>query len=166
MEFETARAGARSVLGDPRSPVMQKTLNLRVKYRESFRPFAAPAVAMREHVADWFELDADSPYMLIVADVKGERRRTMTSAEQQLFGIDKRNVVRSKSPPSPMSTYSARIQTVHAETNPRFHGKLIARASTPRAGCPMLVNTSFNVRLRADRLHARGCLPLLHGRRD
>ncbi len=142
MEFGPRALGARSVLGDPRSPVMQKTLNLRVKYRESFRPFA-PAV-LREHVADWFELDADSPYMLIVADVKGERRRTMTSAEQQLFGIDKLNVVRSEIPAVTHVDYSARIQTVHADTNPRFH-ELIARFHA-KTGCPMLVNTSFNVR--------------------
>src|SRR5204863_711539 len=105
-------------LGDPRSPSMQKTLNLRVKYRESFRPFA-PAV-LREDVADWFELDADSPYMLLVAGVRPERRRAMTEDEKALFGIDKLNVARSDIPAVTHVDYSARVQTVHAETNPRF----------------------------------------------
>ena len=142
MEFGPRALGARSVLGDPRSPTMQKTLNLRVKYRESFRPFA-PAV-LREDVADWFELDADSPYMLLVADVRPERRRIMTDAEKSLFGIDKLNVARSEIPAVTHVDYSARIQTVHAGTNPRFH-KLIERFKA-KTGCPVLVNTSFNVR--------------------
>jgi carbamoyltransferase len=142
MEFGPRALGARSVLGDPRSPSMQKTLNLRVKYRESFRPFA-PAV-LREDVADWFELDADSPYMLLVAGVRPERRRAMTDEEKALFGIDKLNVARSDIPAVTHIDYSARVQTVHAETNPRFH-KLIARFKA-KTGCPVLVNTSFNVR--------------------
>jgi carbamoyltransferase len=142
MEFGPRALGARSVLGDPRSPTMQKTLNLRVKYRESFRPFA-PAV-LREDVADWFELDADSPYMLLVADVKRERRRHMTDEEEGLFGIDKLNVARSEIPAVTHVDYSARVQTVHADTNPRFHA-LIARFKA-KTGCPVLVNTSFNVR--------------------
>jgi carbamoyltransferase len=142
MEFGPRALGARSVLGDPRSPTMQKTLNLRVKYRESFRPFA-PAV-LREDVADWFELDADSPYMLLVADVKGERRRRMTNEEEKLFGIDKLNVARSDIPAVTHVDYSARVQTVHADTNPRFHA-LIERFKA-KTGCPVLVNTSFNVR--------------------
>jgi len=142
MEFGPRALGARSVLGDPRSPSMQKTLNLRVKYRESFRPFA-PAV-LREDVADWFELDADSPYMLMVAGVRPERRRAMTEAEKGLFGIDKLNVARSDIPAVTHIDYSARIQTVHADTNPRFH-KLIERFKA-KTGCPVLVNTSFNVR--------------------
>jgi carbamoyltransferase len=142
MEFGPRALGARSVLGDPRSPTMQKTLNLRVKYRESFRPFA-PAV-LREDVADWFELDADSPYMLLVADVKRERRRRMTNEEEQLFGIDKLNVARSEIPAVTHVDYSARVQTVHADTNPRFHA-LISRFKA-KTGCPVLVNTSFNVR--------------------
>jgi carbamoyltransferase len=142
MEFGPRALGARSVLGDPRSPSMQKTLNLRVKYRESFRPFA-PAV-LREDVADWFELDADSPYMLLVADVKRERRRRMTNEEEQLFGIDKLNVARSEIPAVTHVDYSARVQTVHADTNPRFHA-LIQRFKA-KTGCPVLVNTSFNVR--------------------
>ena len=142
MEFGPRALGARSILGDPRSPAMQKLLNLKVKYRESFRPFA-PAV-LREDVADWFELDHDSPYMLLVADIKAERRRTMTDAERQLFGIDKLNVPRSDIPAVTHVDYSARVQTVHQETNPRFHGLL--RAFKERTGCPVLVNTSFNVR--------------------
>src|SRR6266571_2826203 len=142
MEFGPRALGARSVLGDPRSPAMQKTLNLRVKYRESFRPFA-PAV-LREDVADWFELDTDSPYMLLVADVKKERRRRMSNEEEQLFGIDKLNVARSDIPAVTHVDYSARVQTVHADTNPRFHA-LISRFKE-KTGCGVLVNTSFNVR--------------------
>ncbi len=142
MEFGPRALGARSILGDPRSPTMQKTLNLRVKYRESFRPFA-PAV-LREDVSDWFELDADSPYMLLVADVKRERRRRMTNEEEALFGIDKLNVARSDIPAVTHVDYSARVQTVHADTNPRFHA-LISRFKA-KTGCPVLVNTSFNVR--------------------
>ncbi len=142
MEFGPRALGARSILGDPRSPTMQKTLNLRVKYRESFRPFA-PAV-LREDVFDWFELDSDSPYMLLVADVKSERRRRMTNEEEALFGIDKLNVARSEIPAVTHIDYSARVQTVHADTNPRFHA-LISRFKA-KTGCPIVVNTSFNVR--------------------
>jgi len=142
MEFGPRALGARSVLGDPRSSMMQKTLNLRVKYRESFRPFA-PAV-LREDVSDWFELDTDSPYMLLVADVKKARRRRMTNEEEQLFGIDKLNVARSDIPAVTHVDYSARVQTVHADTNPRFHA-LISRFKE-KTGCGVLVNTSFNVR--------------------
>jgi carbamoyltransferase len=142
MEFGPRALGARSILGDPRSPTMQKMLNLKVKYRESFRPFA-PAV-MREDVADWFELDCDSPYMLLVADVRRDLRREMTAEERKLFGIDKLNVVRSNIPAVTHVDYSARIQTVHADTNPRFHA-LLARFKEI-TGCPVLVNTSFNVR--------------------
>jgi len=142
MEFGPRALGARSILGDPRSPAMQKTLNLRVKYRESFRPFA-PAV-LREDAADWFELDDDSPYMLLVADVVRRRRRDMTADEQALFGIEKLNVSRSDIPAVTHVDYSARIQTVHAETNGRFHALLSAFKA--RTGCPVLVNTSFNVR--------------------
>ena len=142
MEFGPRSLGARSILGDPRSPAMQKMLNLKVKYRESFRPFA-PAV-LREDVSDWFELDHDSPYMLLVAGVKPERRRAMTEAESKLFGIDKLNVPRSEIPAVTHIDYSARVQTVHRETNPRFHALL--GAFKQRTGCPVLVNTSFNVR--------------------
>jgi carbamoyltransferase len=142
MEFGPRALGGRSILGDPRSPTMQRLLNLKVKYRESFRPFA-PAV-LREDVADWFELDHDSPYMLLVAGVRPERRRTMSAAESGLFGIDKLNVPRSDIPAVTHVDYSARIQTVHRGTNPRFHDLL--GAFKQRTGCPVLVNTSFNVR--------------------
>ena len=142
MEFGPRALGGRSILGDPRSPTMQKILNLKVKYRESFRPFA-PAVR-REDVADWFELDGDSPYMLLVAGVKESRRRVMSAEEQALFGIDKLNVPRSDIPAVTHVDYSARIQTVDAGVNPRFHALLTRfKALT---GCPVLVNTSFNVR--------------------
>lgn len=142
MEFGPRALGGRSILGDPRSPAMQKTLNLKVKYRESFRPFA-PSV-LREDVADWFELDGDSPYMLLVADVREELRREMTQEEKALFGIDKLNVPRSTIPAVTHVDYSARIQTVHEETNPRYH-RLISRFKA-LTGCPVVVNTSFNVR--------------------
>jgi carbamoyltransferase len=142
MEFGPRSLGARSILGDPRSPTMQKNLNLKVKYRESFRPFA-PAV-LREDVAEWFELDSDSPYMLIVADVKGERRRSMSADEQALFGIDKLNISRSDIPAVTHVDYSARVQTVSRDTNPRFH-QLLTRFKA-LTGCAVLVNTSFNVR--------------------
>lgn len=142
MEFGPRALGGRSILGDPRSPAMQKTLNLKVKYRESFRPFA-PSV-LREDVADWFEIDGDSPYMLLVADVREELRREMTEEEKALFGIDKLNVPRSSIPAVTHVDYSARIQTVHAETNPRYHA-LISRFKA-LTGCPVVVNTSFNVR--------------------
>ena len=142
MEFGPRALGARSILGDPRSPTMQKALNLKVKYRESFRPFA-PSV-LRERVADWFELDSDSPYMLLVADVKASRCRKMSAAEEALFGIDKLNVLRSEIPAVTHVDFSARIQTVHKETNPRYHA-LLSRFEE-LTGCPVLVNTSFNVR--------------------
>jgi len=142
MEFGPRSLGARSILGDPRSPAMQKNLNLKVKYRESFRPFA-PAV-LREDVSEWFELAADSPYMLLVAEVRQDKRRHMTADEQALFGIDKLNVSRSEIPAVTHVDYSARIQTVHRDTNPLFH-KLLGRFKA-LTGCPVLVNTSFNVR--------------------
>jgi carbamoyltransferase len=142
MEFGPRALGARSILADPRSPTMQRTLNLKVKYRESFRPFA-PSV-LREDVADWFELDGDSPYMLMVAGVREDRRRAMSEAERNLFGIDKLNVPRSDIPAVTHVDYSARIQTVHRETNPRYHELL--RRFKSLTGCPVLVNTSFNVR--------------------
>ena len=142
MEFGPRSLGARSILGDPRSPTMQKTLNLKVKYRESFRPFA-PSV-LREDVADWFELDSDSPYMLIVADVQKDKRRAMTEQEQALFGIDKLNVARSTIPAVTHVDFSGRIQTVDADRNPLFH-RLITKFKT-KTGCPVLINTSFNVR--------------------
>lgn len=143
MEFGPRALGGRSILGDPRSPTMQKTLNLKVKYRESFRPFAPSILA--EHVGEWFELDApESPYMLLVAGVLKSRRREMATEEQALFGIDKLNVPRSEIPAVTHVDYSARIQTVHAETNPRYHA-LLTRFYE-KTGCPVLVNTSFNIR--------------------
>ena len=142
MEFGPRALGARSILGDPRSPTMQKSLNIKVKYRESFRPFA-PSV-LREDLGDWFELETDSPYMLLVAPVKRSRQRVMSEAEQKLFGINKLNVPRSDIPAVTHVDYSARVQTVHRETNPRFHA-LISRFRSITE-CPVLVNTSFNVR--------------------
>ncbi len=142
MEFGPRALGGRSVLGDARSPTMQSVLNLKVKYRESFRPFA-PSV-LREQVSEWFELDGDSPYMLLVADVKKNRRKAMTEAQQALFGIEKLNVPRSDIPAVTHVDYSARIQTVHKDTNPRYHALISAFNS--KTGCPVIVNTSFNVR--------------------
>jgi carbamoyltransferase len=142
MEFGPRALGARSFLGDARSPAMQKMLNLKIKYRESFRPFA-PSV-LREDVAEWFDLEGDSPYMLLVAGVTEKRRRAMSETERGLFGIDKLNVPRSEIPAVTHVDYSARIQTVHAETNPRYHA-LISRFKE-LTGCPVIVNTSFNVR--------------------
>jgi carbamoyltransferase len=142
MEFGPRALGCRSILGDPRSPRMQSMLNLKVKYRESFRPFA-PSV-LSEHVSEWFQLDTDSPYMLLVADVVEPRRKPMTPEQQALFGIDKLNVPRSDIPAVTHVDYSARVQTVHRETNPHYHA-LLTRFYE-RTGCPVLVNTSFNVR--------------------
>ena len=142
MEFGPRALGARSILGDARSPQMQSVLNLKVKFRESFRPFA-PSV-LKEDVSEWFDLDADSPYMLLVADIAKKYQRPMTDEQKQLFGIEKLNVPRSDIPAITHVDYSARIQTVHKETNPRYHKLLSVFKS--RTGCPVLVNTSFNVR--------------------
>jgi carbamoyltransferase len=142
MEFGPRALGGRSVLGDARSPSMQKLLNLKVKYRESFRPFA-PSV-LREDVGEWFDLQGDSPYMLLVADVLDRHRIAMTNEQQALFGIEKLNVPRSSIPAVTHVDYSARIQTVHRETNSRYYA-LIARFKA-LTGCPVIVNTSFNVR--------------------
>jgi carbamoyltransferase len=142
MEFGPRALGARSILGDPRSPQMQRQLNLKVKYRESFRPFA-PSV-LREDVAEWFDLDDDSPYMLVVADVRQDRRHAVSDEDKILFGIDRLNGIRSEIPAVTHVDMSARIQTVHKETNPRYHALLSAFKA--RTGCPVLVNTSFNVR--------------------
>lgn len=142
MEFGPRALGGRSILGDPRSPSMQKTLNLKVKYRESFRPFA-PSV-LREYVSEWFELECDSPYMLLVADVVKSKRLQMTEEELKLFGIDKLNVSRSEIPAVTHVDYSARIQTVHQETNSRYHA--LISEFYKLTSCPVLVNTSFNVR--------------------
>ncbi len=142
MEYGPRALGARSILGDPRNPQMQKTLNLKIKYRESFRPFAPSVLA--EDVQEYFKLDVASPYMLMVADVLDNRRRSMTAREQALFGIDKLNVPRSDIPAVTHVDYSARIQTVHKETNPRYHA--LISGFKARTGCPVVVNTSFNVR--------------------
>jgi carbamoyltransferase len=142
MEFGPRALGGRSILADPRSPTMQKQLNLKVKYRESFRPFA-PSV-LREDLSDWFQLNVDSPYMLLVADVVEAKQLGMTEEQKRLFGIEKLNVLRSEIPAVTHLDYSARIQTVHEETNPRYH-RLISKFKQ-LTGCPVLVNTSFNVR--------------------
>ena len=142
MEFGPRALGARSILGDPRSPQMQRQLNLKVKFRESFRPFA-PSV-LREDVAEWFDLDGDSPYMLVVADIREDRRHPVSDEDKALFGIDRLNTIRSEIPAVTHVDMSARVQTVHKETNPRYHALL--SAFKERTGCPVLVNTSFNVR--------------------
>ena len=142
MEFGPRALGNRSILGDVRSRTMQSELNLKVKYRESFRPFA-PSV-LREDVGAWFELNEESPYMSLVAEVARQRRRAMTPEEARLFGIDKLKVPRSEIPACTHVDYSARIQTVDRETNPRYHALLTAFKE--RTGCPVVVNTSFNVR--------------------
>lgn len=142
MEFGPRALDGRSILGDPRSEDMQKVLNLKVKFRESFRPFA-PSV-LREDMAEWFDLDGDSPYMLLVDLVKGDKRRTMTAEEDALFGIEKLNIKRSDIPAVTHIDYSARIQTVHEDTNPQYHA--LITAFKERTGCPLVVNTSFNVR--------------------
>ena len=142
MEFGPRALGGRSIIADPRSPMMQKQLNLKVKYRESFRPFA-PSV-LSEDVGEWFEHETDSPYMLLVADVQSDKRRSMTAKEDALFGIDKLNVPRSSVPAITHVDYSARIQTVHADTNPKYHA--VISKFKEMTGCSLVVNTSFNVR--------------------
>lgn len=142
MEFGPRALGGRSIIADPRSHKMQKQLNLKVKYRESFRPFA-PSV-LNEDVSEWFDHSTESPYMLLVADVREDKRRKMTSDEEALFGIDKLNVPRSSVPAITHVDYSARIQTVHADTNPRYHA--VISKFKEKTNCPIVVNTSFNVR--------------------
>ena len=142
MEFGPRALGARSILGDPRSDKMQKILNLKVKYRESFRPFA-PSI-LRKDLPDWFEINIDSPYMLLVAGINPKKIIKMNSKQENLFGIDKLNIKRSEIPAVTHVDYSARIQTVHKETNPRYHS--LISAFKKRTGCPVVVNTSFNVR--------------------
>lgn len=142
MEFGPRALGARSILGDPRSTQMQKTMNLRIKYRESFRPFA-PSV-LREDLSEWFDLDDDSPYMLMVAEVSRNKRIEITEDEEALFGIEKLNIPHSLIPAVTHVDYSARIQTVHRDTNPRYHALISSFKGL--TGCPMIVNTSFNVR--------------------
>ncbi len=142
MEFGPRALGSRSILGDPRSDSMQKTLNLKVKFRESFRPFA-PSI-LREDLENWFELRCDSPYMLLVSQVKKELCFKMTNEDEKLFGIDKLNVKRSKIPAVTHIDYSSRVQTVHEDTNKRYHS--LIKEFKRLTGCPILVNTSFNVR--------------------
>ena len=142
MEFGPRALGARSILGDPRSETMQKNLNLKVKYRESFRPFA-PSI-LREDLSDWFNIDVDSPYMLLVADVSTNIKIEMNDEQKKLFGIDKLNIKRSEIPAVTHIDYSARIQTVNEKTNKPYYD-LISKFKE-RTGCPLLVNTSFNVR--------------------
>jgi carbamoyltransferase len=142
MEFGPRALGARSIIGDARSPKMQAVMNLKIKFRESFRPFA-PAV-LRERVAEWFELDGDSPYMLLVADVRAEKRLPVPPGTDTLWGIEKLNVPRSTVPAVTHVDYSARIQTVRRETNPLYYD--IIDAFNRMTGCPVIVNTSFNVR--------------------
>ncbi len=142
MEFGPRALGARSILGDPRSPKMQADMNIKIKFREGFRPFA-PSV-LRERVSEYFELDRDSPYMLIVAPVKRERCIPLTAEQRELWGIDKLNVARSDIPAVTHIDYSARIQTVTPDTNRRYHA--LITAFERKTGCPVVVNTSFNVR--------------------
>ena len=142
MEFGPRALGGRSIIADPRSPMIQKQLNLKVKYRESFRPFA-PSI-LNEYVGEWFEHNKESPYMLVVADVQKDKRLKMTKEQNVLFGIEKLNIPRSSVPAITHVNYSARIQTVHYDTNPRYHA-LISKFKD-KTGCPLVVNTSFNVR--------------------
>ena len=142
MEFGPRALGNRSILGDPRSAQIQEQMNLKIKFRESFRPFA-PSV-LRESVSDYFELDVESPYMLLVAPVLEARRIEMTDEQKSLFGIQKLNVPRSDIPAVTHVDYSARVQTVSEETNPNYHG--LIRAFERLTGCGVVVNTSFNVR--------------------
>ena len=154
MEFGPRALGARSILADPRSKNMQKNLNLKVKYRESFRPFA-PSI-LRENVLDWFDLNVDSPYMLLVANINPEKKIEMTKEQKKLFGIEKLNIQRSKIPAVTHVDYSARIQTVDYETNKYYHD-LISNFYK-KTGCPFLVNTSFNIRGEPIRLFTKRSL--------
>ena len=142
MEFGPRALGNRSIIGDARSSKMQKIMNLKIKYRESFRPFAPSVLA--EEISNWFEINRESPYMLLVADVKKEKQNLMTEAEQKLFGIDKLNIVRSEVPAVTHIDYSARIQSVNKEDNPRYHQ--LIKKFFDKTGCPVIINTSFNVR--------------------
>ena len=142
MEFGPRALGGRSILGDPRSDKMQKNLNLKVKYRESFRPFA-PSI-LREDLSSWFELDVDSPYMLLVANISSEKKVEMSNEQKNLFGIDKLNIKRSEIPAITHVDYSARVQSVNKNTNKRYYDLILKFKE--KTGCPVLVNTSFNVR--------------------
>jgi carbamoyltransferase len=143
MEFGPRALGARSIIGDARSSKMQSIMNLKIKYRESFRPFA-PAI-LRERLTDYFEIeDVDSPYMLMVAPVQESKRKPMTASQEKLFGIEKLNIARSEIPAVTHIDYSARIQTVHQDTNPKFYN--LIKEFEKKTGCPVIINTSFNVR--------------------
>tara|TARA_Y100000591_G_C21818127_1_gene691958 strand:- start:1394 stop:1972 length:579 start_codon:yes stop_codon:yes gene_type:complete len=142
MEFGPRALGGRSILGDPRSDKMQKNLNLKVKFRESFRPFA-PSV-LREDLSDWFDMDVDSPYMLLVSDINEKKKFQMTDEQKKLFGIEKLNIKRSEIPAVTHVDYTARIQTVTKNINSRYYD-LISRFKE-KTNCPVVVNTSFNVR--------------------
>ena len=142
MEFGPRALGGRSILGDPRSEKTQKNLNLKVKYRESFRPFA-PSI-LREDLSDWFNLDVDSPYMLLVAEINSKKKIGMTEEEKKLFGIDKLNIKRSEIPAVTHVDYSARIQTVNPKNNKYYYD--LIKNFKEKTGCPVIVNTSFNVR--------------------
>ena len=142
MEFGPRALGNRSILGDARSPKMQETMNLKIKFRESFRPFA-PSV-LREKVSDYFELNSDSPYMLLVAPVRKELRKSMTAEQEKLFGLEKLNLLRSTIPAVTHVDYSARVQTVSKENNPLFHS--LIEKFDKKNNSPVIINTSFNVR--------------------
>jgi carbamoyltransferase len=142
MEFGPRALGSRSIIGDARSPEMQSRMNLKIKYRESFRPFA-PSV-LEEHVSEYFEIDRKSPYMLLVAHVQKDKQREMTEEEKKLWGINKLNVIRSTIPAVTHVDYSARLQTVSAEQHPRYYQLL--KKFEEKTGCPVIINTSFNVR--------------------
>jgi carbamoyltransferase len=142
MEFGPRALGSRTIIGDARSPGMQKKMNIKIKFREGFRPFAPSVLA--EKVSEWFEIDRESPYMLLVADVKKEKQREMTAEETNLWGIDQLNVIRSEVPAITHIDYSARLQTVNKLDNPRYHA--LINKFYEKTGCPVIVNTSFNVR--------------------
>jgi len=142
MEFGPRALGSRSIIADARSTTMQKTLNLKVKYRESFRPFAPSVIS--EDLSEWFDLEIESPYMMLVSNVEKKKCRQMTEKEEMLFGIDKLNIKRSEISAVTHVDYSARIQTVHKDTNPKYY-ELISKFKK-KTGCPVIVNTSFNVR--------------------
>jgi carbamoyltransferase len=142
MEFGPRALGNRSILADPRSPKIQKLLNLKIKFRESFRPFAPSVLA--NDALEWFDIDVESPYMLLVANVQSSKRKKLSQEEEKLFGIEKLNIPRSSIPAVTHVDYSARIQTVHHSTNPRYYNLLLKFKE--KTGCPILVNTSFNIR--------------------
>jgi carbamoyltransferase len=142
MEFGPRALGSRTIIGDARSSEMQRTMNLKIKYRESFRPFAPSILA--DHISEYFEIDRESPYMLLVADVRKDKQIPMTSEQKDFFGLDKLNVVRSKIPAITHVDYSARIQSVNEKTNPKYY-RMISKFNE-KYGCAVIVNTSFNVR--------------------